>query len=383
MASEGESSVAAHDADPVEYLARPADCSSSQGHSRRGTPAQAQSTAASDSAQFGGFLTANTTCAESLKQLLTSTTADVVLAQELRVHGASALSLQAWTTRNGWKCILAEAAVSPDTGKPSAGVGVFARQYLGLGNLPSGPLSTKDGRAVAAMVEVPGIGALCAIAAYFWVSEELTERNLQLLGTIGQWCSLNKLPFLVGADFNMHPSVLETTAVTDMLHAEIIADLGSIGTCTQDGSVSTIDYFLVSSDLAEATTRVSIVPNAPIATHRPVLLEARSDATELTRIIAVAPQKIPPVPVFGPLPQQPSWSSACNLAERAVRQARTAKRPTSIRYAISEAYGEWARTAEIELASAAGVELQPKRRKRGAPFRTRVVPLIGSTSPPQ
>ena len=86
----------------------------------------------------------------------------------------------------------------------------------------------------------------------------------------------------------------------------------------------------------------------------------------MPRIIAVAPQKIPPVPVFGPMPQQPSWSSACSLAERALRQARTAKRPTNIRYAISEAYGEWARTAEIELAGAAGVELQPKRRKRGA-----------------
>eukprot|EP00973_Karenia_brevis_P035100 4842466-Karenia_brevis.AAC.1 len=326
-------------------------------------------------------MTANTTCAKALKRLLGTCVADVVFAQELRVAGTEADSLRDWARRHGWKCLVADAVTSETTGRRSAGVGIFVRDHLGLGHLPDGPKDDPTGRAIAGMLEIPGAGRICVVSAYLWVGEELSARNLDLLRTTGEWCSLHRMPFIIGADWNMHPSVIESTTFADILHAAIVADMSTIGTCTSEGAVSTIDYFIMSADLAEAAHCIRIVPTAPIATHRPVLLEMRSDAASMTRIVAVSVQRLPPVPVFGPWPRQREWSEAMLLAKRALRQAKTAKRPASIRHALSQAYRAWAYLAEEEIAGVAGVELRQKRWRRGNRFKTESVPLIGSTRP--
>ena len=73
--------------------------------------------------------------------------------------------------------------------------------------------------------------------------------------------------------------------------AAIVADTGAIGTCTTNAGTSCIDFVLVSRDMAEAASKVA---NAPIATHRPVLLEVRADAAGLKRVAMKMVQNIPP-----------------------------------------------------------------------------------------
>ena len=112
-----------------------------------------------------------------------------------------------------------------------------------------------------------------------------------------------------------------------------------------------------------------------------MLLEVRADAAKLSRIVPIAVQRIPPVPVFGPRPPPADWKEPMALAERALRAARTEKRPAVIRYHLQRAYRAWALVAEEELADAAGVELRPRRWRRGNRFKIDAVPLLGSTQP--
>ena len=330
---------------------------------------------------FRGFLTANTTGAKGLKRILSTTEADVVCAQELKVVGDTTTSLRNWASAKGWKCIINEAKMSKDTGGLSSGVGIFVREHIGLGHPPDGPAASKDGRAIAGLVEVPGLPAMICVAAYMRTGEGLSEGNLELLRMIGEWCGAHRMPFIVGADWNMQPSMLESTTIVDCLHAAIVADPNPIGTCTHEGGATCIDYFLMSADIAEAAESVRIVPNAPIATHRPVLLKLRADAASITRIVSVAVQRIPPVPVYGPWPPPQDWRQATALAQRALRAAQKESRPASIKYAMGRAYREWAPTAEEELAQVAGITLRDKRWHRGNRFKTEEVPLLGSTVP--
>ena len=147
---------------------------------------------------FRGFVTANTTGARNLKEFLKCTRADVVCAQELRVAGDKARSLVNWAHWNGWKAIVNDGMVSEETGRLSAGVGIFARSHLGLGHPQGGPARTTDGRAVAAVVEIPGLPQMLVVAAYFRVGEKVSVGNLELMKEVGQWCAVRKMPFLIG-----------------------------------------------------------------------------------------------------------------------------------------------------------------------------------------
>jgi hypothetical protein len=186
---------------------------------------------------------------------------------------------------------------------------------------------------------------------------------------------------VIGADWNMRPDTVEATTLLDSLQAAIVADTSPIGTCDTTGGTSCLDYFLVSADLAEAASEVCIVINAPIATHRPVRLRLRTDASTLMRTAVVAVQRIPPEPVFGPHPRPQPWEEPRRLAMIALRASRNDRRPHTIKVAMAAAYRAWARTAEIELAGVAGVELRPRRWRRGNDLKTEQVPLLGSTMP--
>ena len=171
-------------------------------------------------------------------EVTSSTTAEVVCAQELRVAGDTSRSLVKWAFWHGWKGIINDAKVSAETGRKSAGVGIFVRDHLGLGHPPDGPMRSNDGRAIAGMVELAGLPKMIVVAAYFRVGEGLSEGSLELMREIGEWCGSHGMPFVIGADWNLSPDDVAATSLADSLQGAIVADTDPIGTCTAEGESS-------------------------------------------------------------------------------------------------------------------------------------------------
>lgn len=77
-------------------------------------------------ADFESF---NGSCWSTARDYLTRSTARVVMAQELKLAGASQAEAEQWCTKNGWQAFLTS-CTHTETGQPSAGVGIFVRSYI-------------------------------------------------------------------------------------------------------------------------------------------------------------------------------------------------------------------------------------------------------------
>ena len=76
--------------------------------------------------------------------------------------------------------------------------------------------------------------------------------NLELLRFVGQATSVHRLPWILGGDFQMSPDAINKTLFPQTARAQILADDNPMGTCRHAFGVSTIDFFIVSDDLASA-----------------------------------------------------------------------------------------------------------------------------------
>ena len=149
---------------------------------------------------------------------------------------------------------------------------------------------------------------------------------------------MQKLSFVIGADWNMEAAVLESMAIVDSLQAAILADRDAIGTGTPEGGVSCIDYFLMSGDLAEAAQSGTVIPNAPIAPYKLVVLELGADAADLKGLIAVAMQRVPPAPIFSGHARSPLTGRSAALAKVTLKAAQKERQPAGLTHATTDAY---------------------------------------------
>ncbi len=99
--------------------------------------------------------TANTTGWAALKRRLLDTRAHVLLAQETWVTQAAIPAASEWARRRGWKAVWSPARVT-ENGGTSAGVAIFARDYLGLRYPDNESHEVEPARIVAAVMEIPG-----------------------------------------------------------------------------------------------------------------------------------------------------------------------------------------------------------------------------------
>ena len=120
-------------------------------------------------------------------------------------------------------------------------------------------------------------------SAYLWVKEGLSERYVQLLSDVGRVLSMHRRPFVWGSDFNMSPDQIASSAITAVLNAEICCHYAPKGTCVTNGVYSTIDFFIASSDIANAAVDTQVV-DAPIPTHRVVCLTLPHDAAGMKKL---------------------------------------------------------------------------------------------------
>ena len=103
-----------------------------------------------------------------------------------------------WCLRHGWKAALTPSRVTDADGL-SAGAGVFARSWLGVGLPRWGASEVTRHRAVAALVEAPGYRGLMVYAVHLQVGVGLTGTNLAVLAAVGDHIAAHDNMSIVGA----------------------------------------------------------------------------------------------------------------------------------------------------------------------------------------
>ena len=83
--------------------------------------------------------------------------------------------------------------------------------------------------AIAAKVEVPRYEHFLAISAYLLDSQGLAPASMDMLAASGACIGKARLPFLLGADFNMDHSMVEDCGFMAKLGCALVAPLE--GTC--------------------------------------------------------------------------------------------------------------------------------------------------------
>ena len=192
---------------------------------------------------------------------LESTAADVVLFQELRIDGDPLLAAQRTAARAKLSLAI-EPAKHTEADSLSAGVGVAVRSHIGHA-LAADVVSFE---CCASRVIVTHMGAICKggiflVSAYFWCSEGASQRNIMLLLCIGQHIRQLHGPWILAADFNFPPSVLQSTGWLRLVGGSI----RSTGQPTCKGVED--DYFVVDARLGAAIIGVACVHDTGSKPH--------------------------------------------------------------------------------------------------------------------
>ena len=291
----------------------------------------------------------NATSWESMKTYLLTTKANVVCGVEMHTLGERTAEASQWAKRNGWKSVWEDATPGAAAQVSVGGVAIFVRSHLGLGPPPAGEAKVIKGRVVAALVNSPGTHWFVAYARYLHDSEGLAACNLDILSSIGQHIAAHGRPFICGADFNLSPKILATTTFASELSAQIVHSDVRLGTCFQGATPTTLDYFVISNDLAHGVQSVGVDFQATTSPHRQAWVMFHPCLTSLKALTFRRPA---PIPVLqecdGPVPPPPDWTSATYEAEQALKIAKIGN-VVEVDEALHKAYESWANTAEIEL----------------------------------
>ncbi len=217
--------------------------------------------------------TANTTGWAGLKRRLTTTDAHAILAQETWVTQSAIPAAAAWARRRGWRSVWSPAKVTKKGGV-SAGVAIFARDYLGLTFPEKGSHELHPSRVVAATMEIPGQRPVTLASFYLRHGGKAAEENASILADLGTAFHMHgdERVCIAGGDANMDPEQVLGTGFDREAEATLFCADSERGTFRTTRGQSTLDYFFVSDRLAPAVSEINLVEASGIKGHVPVQL---------------------------------------------------------------------------------------------------------------
>ena len=194
-------------------------------------------------------LTINGTTWPSTKAFLgvLDASVQVVLCQEHHLDEQSVPDAQAWCKKRGWNSIFAP-AIATEAGGTQGGVSILAREGLGLMSPTNVQAELVKGRALAAIVQAPGYSDMMMVSLYLRHGLGIQGPNVETLVAIACAMEEERLPTVIGGDFNAGPSAVEESTFTERTRTAITKPLGK--TCVTRNSCSLIDFFVVSVPLA-------------------------------------------------------------------------------------------------------------------------------------
>ena len=233
-----------------------------------------------------------------LATVLASSSADCVFMQEtkrlLSDDDPSALNRSA--RRAGWSACAWSARQNP-SGQASGGVAVMARR--GIGICPHSVVK-EDCQYRQGFVHINGCcpGGIHCGSVWMKDSQGLSDTNLQLLASLASSIGRLRGPWLLGGDWNMAPSTLQSSGWLSIVDGVVVAT--ALPTCNS----SVYDYFVVSRGLLPAVVGIQRIDDAGLCPHWPTRLLLRGDARRFSTRQLVRPEHVQPHLPVGPLPQQ-------------------------------------------------------------------------------
>ncbi|CAK0826069.1 unnamed protein product [Prorocentrum cordatum] len=307
----------------------------------------------------------------TLQKRLRRSTAMVILAHEIGYGIDDCESLSPWATARGWQSLIVPGL--PSRGHlPSADLAVFAREGIGLRG-PTYPDEAPPrragsvnetishgtelvrGRAQHVVVELPNWPPLNVVNVYLHTGEGMSNRNASLLMTVGLALAGQAHPGIIGGDWNMDVQVVKDSSFP--VHAQLEMVTPRHATCRTAASVSTIDYFGLTTGSMRMLAACKADLTWAVKPHRPVQLQLTAEGTKLRYLTYVGGAKIPAQTVHGPFLEESSWSLERSFAEQALKMAKEAPAAVAWRF-LSKAWGRWATRAASRLGHLTGTEVR-------------------------
>ena len=220
------------------------------------------------------------------------TAADIVIAQEARVRGEAIEQAEQSAKLSKWNCSLQACHVTEKEGE-SAGAAVCCRAHIGM---TAGPADcSKVQAAHPGRVHVRKVGAVCKggvhiISLYCYDKFPINGKtNLSLLHHVAAITRKLVGPWILAADFNCTPALLEATGFLKLAGGQMHAP--EAPTC--NGKV--YNFFVVSRSLSHAVLGVHTIGDALCSPHSParLLLRAKPRSTSTS---TESPQKVRSAP---------------------------------------------------------------------------------------
>ena len=313
--------------------------------------------------------TVNANSVGTFKKRILESSAHVVLGQELHLSPAHIDEFVAWATRHGWR-VLAEPAipksenVDPDAavgGYGTGGVCVAARDMFGLRPPEDLPKQVAPGRAIEAIVDLPGYPPCHFVSVYAECAVGVAG-NAALLEAVGERCQRRSDQLLIaGGDWNVEPGDISASGFPRQARVAVVCT-GEV-TCRSALASSEYDFFVLSQSAARLLKTVQVSRNANITPHSPVCLGFHANGLAMRHLTFAAPPPLPRDLPVGPVTRPWDWVPVRSAVETATRLVGQGGPGAS--GAVDRAWKWFANAAEGELASRLGVDLKRPGRRGG------------------
>ena len=141
------------------------------------------------------------------------------------------------------------------------------------------------------MAWVPILRGLTVFSVYFYHSEGWTERNQQLLVTLGDEVRRCAGLWVIGGDFNMEPEAFGQFATPARLPGTLVAP--TIPTFRHGASVRRFDYFMEHHAVACQILEVHVQEDSGISPHHPVRMRLKHSFRGLVTRVQAVPRALP------------------------------------------------------------------------------------------
>ena len=141
-------------------------------------------------------------------------------------------------------------------------------------------------------------GVICAVV-YLHVGEGWSERNLEIIQTLGSKLVALNQPFVIMGDFNMSPEEFSQCDFLNQVNASVVAP--DTVTFKQAGHSSIIDFFVVATPLVVACDSRPVVNYDGRGPHHSVHLVFNGRGRDQLVNVPVKPSPFAGDPPCGPL----------------------------------------------------------------------------------
>jgi hypothetical protein len=276
---------------------------------------------------------------------------EILMLQETRLAKKQIRGAKSAASRQGFHAVFAPAMKSIHKGQNLGGVGVMVKEPRKVKQVfpPEGTTHFEKGRWIHAVTEgQSGAGLhIFSIYGYDTGKKDHDRLNMELDQEVfGAIAALNGAAWIAGGDWNRTPEMIAESGATEPVGGFIAPGREQVETCVPEkGEHRVLDFFILGPGIRDVNTKVEVLLDSTIATHRPV----QATFTGNPMVQEVMGLTVPKPYEFTPL----------QLKTRNYVKHKEVPEPRSddTEQAITRSWRAWNITCEIHLARITGAKI--------------------------